>query len=111
MNTPNEQTKQAPRVTLDAIESQIVGEYFFTADEATRGCPQFEALRLLTFCVLVLRNGFTVTGEAACVSPENFDAAIGRSVARQQAIGKVWMLEGYALKERLFMEPKQDGPV
>src|SRR5438270_1281596 len=28
--------------------------------------------------LLVLRNGFTVTGESACASPENFDAEIGR---------------------------------
>ena len=60
-----------------------------------------EALRLLTFCVLVLRNGFTVTGESACASPENFDADIGRKIARDNAIDKVWMLEGYLLKQKL----------
>ena len=58
-------------------------------------------LRLLTFCVLVLRNGFTVTGESACASPENFDAEIGRNIARQNAVSKVWPLMGYALKEHL----------
>jgi hypothetical protein len=57
---------------------------------------------LLTFCVLVLRNGFTVTGESACVSPENFDAELGRKIARQNAIAKVWPLMGYALRERLY---------
>ncbi|MBR8161990.1 hypothetical protein KDW98_12535 [Burkholderia vietnamiensis] len=58
-------------------------------------------LSLLTFCVLALRNGFTVTGESACVSPENFDAEIGRKVARAKAIEKIWPLEGYLLKQRL----------
>lgn len=58
-------------------------------------------LELLTFCVLVLRNGFTVTGESACVSPENFDPAIGRKIAREKAVEKIWPLMGYALKERL----------
>jgi hypothetical protein len=58
-------------------------------------------LRLLTFCVLVLRNGFTVTGQSACVSPENFDAEIGRRVAREDAIRQVWPLMGYALAEKL----------
>ena len=62
---------------------------------------QMRALSLLTFCVLVLRNGFTVTGESACASPENFDADLGRKIARQKAVGKVWSLMGYALKERL----------
>jgi hypothetical protein len=81
----------APRVTPNDIEANIAGEYFFT----------FDQLRLLTFCVLVLKNGFTVTGESACASPENFDAELGRKIARQNAIGKMWPLMGYALKERL----------
>jgi len=59
------------------------------------------SLGLLTFCVLVLRNGFTVTGESACASPENFDPEIGRKIARQNAEQKIWPLMGYELKERL----------
>jgi hypothetical protein len=90
----------APRVTPQDIEANIAGEYFFTADQATKDCSQFDQLRLLTFCVLVLKNGFTVTGESACVSPENFDADLGRKIARQNAVGKMWPLMGYALKER-----------
>lgn len=95
----------APRVTPDDIEANIVAQHFFTAAEgsfaSTPQQPVHESLGLLTFCVLVLRNGFTVTGESACASPENFDAEIGRRVARQNAISKVWPLMGYALKERL----------
>ena len=91
----------APRVTPADIEANIVAEYSFTADAATKDCPQHEALSLLTFCVLVLRNGFTVTGESACASPENFDAELGRKIARQNAVNKLWPLMGYALKERL----------
>ena len=68
------------------------------------GAPQFEALRRLTFCVLVLKNGFTVTGESACASPENFDAELGRKIARQNAVQKMWPLMGYALKEKLHNE-------
>ena len=71
-------------------------------------------LLLLTFCVLVLRNGFTVTGESACASPENFDAEIGRKIARENAINKVWMLEGYLLKQQLHDDMNgqqhQDNP-
>ncbi|GHM31555.1 hypothetical protein ECZU45_53420 [Escherichia coli] len=54
-----------------------------------------------TICVLVLCNGFIVTGESACASPENFDAEIGRKVARKNAIEKIWPLEGYLLKQKL----------
>lgn len=57
--------------------------------------------KLLTFCVLVLRNGFTVTGESACASPENFDAEIGRKIARENAVNKIWPLMGYEMRTKL----------
>ncbi len=58
-------------------------------NDAFQGAPLYPALGLLTFCVLVLKNGFTVTGESACASPENFDAEIGRKIARQNAVAKI----------------------
>lgn len=95
----------APRVTPQMIEAATVAEYTFTAWNAiSEYCPRMDELKLLTICVLVLKNGFTVTGESACASPENFDAALGNKIARQKAKDKVWMLEGYALKERLRKE-------
>ena len=51
--------------------------------------------------MLVLKNGFIVTGQSACVSPENFDSKIGESIARKNAIDKIWELEGYLLKDKL----------
>ncbi|WP_336817271.1 Gp49 family protein [Burkholderia gladioli] len=101
--------KTAPRVTPTAIEAAIAGEHYFTAAEGVAGASGVypndghpgQPLALLTFCVLVLRNGFTITGESACASPENFDAEIGRKVARQNAVAKIWPLEGYLLKQRL----------
>lgn len=96
----------APRVTPADIEANIIGEYYFTAYEGVAGPYGYggvdrDALGLLTFCVLVLKNGFTVTGESACASPENFDAELGRKIAHQNAISKVWPLMGYELKQRL----------
>lgn len=92
----------APRITPADIEANIVALYWFTADKAVgASAPQMDALKLLTFCVLVLKNGFTVTGESACVSPENFDAELGRKIALKNAMDKMWPLMGYALKERL----------
>ena len=100
--------KTAPRITPDDIEANITSEHYFTASQAlvgeTRG-PEWQAtpkeLDLLTFCVLVLQNGFTVTGESACASPENFDDDLGRKIARENAVAKIWPLMGYALKEKL----------
>lgn len=91
----------APRVTPADIESEVAAEYFFTAADATQSCPQMAALSLLTFCVLVLRNGFTVTGESACASPENFDAQLGRQIARRNAVAKIWPLLGFRLRDKL----------
>jgi hypothetical protein len=101
--------KTAPRVTPADIEANIASEHYFTAQEGMFGAhPGFDpqpvippSLGLLTFCVLVLRNGFTVTGESACASPENFDAEIGRKVARQNAVQKIWPLMGYQLRDEL----------
>ncbi len=98
----------APRVTPTRINDVIKHEAYFTAADgvtgATKGKIGYDsahALSLLTFCVLTLQNGFTVTGESACASPENFCAELGRKIARENAVNKVWMLEGYLLKQQL----------
>ncbi len=98
----------APRVTPQRINDVIKREVYFTAAEgvtgATKGKIGYDsahAMSLLTFCVLTLENGFTVTGESACASPENFDPEVGRKIARENAVNKIWMLEGYLLKQAL----------
>lgn len=99
----------APRVTPADIEAEIVNEFYFTAEQGVWGAcgesstpnPYPHSLVLLTFCVLVLKNGFTVTGESACASLANFNAEIGRSVARENAINKIWPLLGFRLRDQL----------
>ena len=100
----------APRVTPADIEAEIASEHFFTAEDGvgraskgqtSNGGKNPPALSLLTFCVLVLRNGFTVTGESACASPENFDPELGRKIARQNAVQKIWPLLGFRLRDEL----------
>jgi len=96
----------APRITPDDIEACIASEHYFTAEDAVEcvsgtSPEHYDQLRLLTFCVLVLRNSFTITGESACASPENFDPEIGRQIARSKAKEKIWLLEGYLLRQRL----------
>ena len=107
--------KTAPRVTPANIEANIADEAYFTAADGVRGStpgglrtyvPR-DAHKLLTFCVLTLANGFTVTGESACASPENFDAEIGRKVARQNAVQKIWPLMGYQLRDQLHAEAEK----
>ena len=101
--------KTAARVTPQDIERAITSEHYFTAGQAVeqQTAPHEQiptSLYLLTFCVLTLRNGFTVTGESACASPENFDVQIGRAIARENAVLKIWPLLGYELRTKLAAE-------
>ena len=111
----------APRVTPADIEANIASEHYFTAQHGVEGAMAAlelhqrtphagheDKLRLITLCVLVLRNGFTVTGESACASPENFDAELGRKIARQNAVQKIWPLMGYELRSQLTAEARGD---
>ncbi|HHQ2808143.1 TPA: Gp49 family protein [Pseudomonas aeruginosa] len=97
----------APRITPEEIEKNIASEWYINGatgvvpDEFQPPVPDGHPLGCLTFCILVLRNGFTVTGESACASPENFDAEIGKKIARQNAVQKIWPLMGYELRSKL----------
>jgi hypothetical protein len=80
----------APRVTPDMLDDEIASEQFHVF---TGSC--------LTVCALTLQNGFVVTGESACASPANFDAEIGRTIARRNAREKLWPLLGFRLRDQL----------
>lgn len=81
----------APRLNPQMIDETIVSEQYHVFHGTT-----------LTVCALTLRNGYIVTGESAAASPENFDVAIGRKIARDNARNKIWGLEGYLLRQKLF---------
>jgi len=94
-----------PRVSLADMEAKIAAEHYFTAGEAIAALGQptnpNSPTDLLTICILVMANGFTVIGKSAPASPENFDPEKGRRFAYEDAIKQLWPLEGYALRERL----------
>lgn len=121
-----EQVKgNAPRVTPKDIEDQIAFEGYFTAAEGVWGAIENEtfsgsamagvwdkaiaSLGLLTICVLVLKNGYTVHGVSACASPENFNEETGRKIARENAIDAIWPLLGYELKTKLYERSQVDS--
>lgn len=81
----------APTVTVADIQAKIKKTEYFVLPGTT-----------VTICHLTLENGYSVRGESACVSPENFNTAIGEKYAFEQAVDKVWALEGYLLKQKLF---------
>lgn len=82
----------APRLNPSHIDACIQGEYFHRVPGST-----------MTICVLTLWNGFSVTGESATTSPENYNDEIGRRIARDNARNKIWQLEGYRLRSDLAL--------
>lgn len=84
-------TQTTNRLTQTDIMNLIVKEQ----------CHVFEG-STLTVCCLTLKNGFTVTGESACVDPANYNQELGESIAKKNAIEKIWLVAGYALKEAIF---------
>lgn len=87
-----------PKVRPEDLEAVIVGEQYHQ-----------HAGTLMITCVLTLKNGFNVSGESACASPEIFDETVGKTIARRNAKDKLWSLLGYQLKEKLFLI-EQAGP-
>lgn len=78
-------------VTPEGLQDVIASEQYYVFPGTT-----------LTICCLTLKNGFTVTGESACADPDNFNPKTGEYYAKKQAINKVWPLEGYLLRQRLY---------
>jgi hypothetical protein len=81
----------APRLNPSMIDAAIAGKDYHVFPGTT-----------MTVCALKLQNGFIVLGESAAASPENFDRDIGRKIARENARNKIWALEGYLLRQKLF---------
>jgi len=88
--------KPAPKVTKAHLDAIIVGATYY---------PQ----GTLMLCVLEVANGFMAVGQSACASPENYDARIGRELAYHDAYNKLWALEGYLLRQRLYEGGKTNG--
>lgn len=101
-----------PRVAIADIEAAIASRFDFNAQAAIfqLACngdipavlpDAIAPLRLLSICILVMQNGFTVIGKSAPVSPENFDVELGRRFAYEDAVRQLWPLMGFALRDRL----------
>lgn len=101
----------APRVTPADLEAAIRSEFYFTAHDGVMGASQLGTspamhtnLDMLTFCVLVLDNGFSVVGKSACVSRANFNAEIGKKIARENAVNELWPLLGFRLADAVRVQ-------
>lgn len=63
----------------------------------------------LTVAVVTLPNNFKVTGEASCVDANNFDKALGEKYALENAVKKLWELEGYLLAVDLYRAKRESA--
>jgi len=113
-----EKVAKGPRVSLKQIEGSIAEEYSFVLGNAIDAINIVDRLalehptRLMTICVLVMQNGFTVIGTSSPAAPENFNEDLGKKFARDNAIRQLWPLMGFALRERLAKRSKPPvGPL
>ena len=84
----------APRVTLADVEASIGNEAYMLPTE-------YPALGTTTICLLTLVNGFMIKGYSACVSLANFDADIGKRLAKEHAVRQIWDFLGFALATKV----------
>src|SRR3954452_17408511 len=78
----------AERVTKEYMESRIANTAFTRLGET------------VTHCRIVLDNGFSASGESACVNPENYNQQIGEKIAYDNAFRQLWPLFGFLLAEK-----------
>lgn len=102
---------KAPRVSLADTEAAITYRFDLNASEAVGAGPghqvnkdgssSMDALKLLSICILVMKNGFTIIGKSAPASAENFNAELGKKFAFEDAQRQLWPLMGFALRDKL----------
>ena len=91
-------TNLPKRITPEIIEELISEEHYYNLSNVINS--KAERISLVTQCVLVLRNGFIVTGESACASKEIFTEELGRKIAKENAFDKLYPILGYALVDK-----------
>ena len=74
------------KITQQDVENSITKEEYMKMGRKT------------TICLLTLKNGYELTGVSGCVDPANFDIELGKKYSRENAVNKIWQLEGYRLQ-------------
>ena len=79
------------RTDAPSISQQMVDDFIRETEVITMGDKT-------TVVRAVLRNGFEIVESSACVSPENYDEALGAGICMEHIKNKVWMLLGFLLQ-------------
>ena len=91
-------TKGQNKISLDFLQKQI----------APNGIQYNTLGGTLTHCTITVKNGFTFTGESACVDPKNYNKLIGEKIAYDNALNEMWGPYGFALTQHLYELKNQD---
>lgn len=83
------------RITPQMIDAEIADEVYHTS------------LNGLTVCVLILHNGFTVTGESRPIDPAELDADLGRDLAKGKARQRITELLAFRLADQRHLEEQR----
>lgn len=89
MNDVNQKEPLPTAVQLSDMQAKIKKTVYTILPDTTT-----------TVCQLFMENGYVVLGTSACVDPTKFSQAAGEKYAYEDAINKLWPLEGYLLAER-----------
>lgn len=96
------------RVTLDYMKSEIQQIYYISGTSIARHADFTDYkskalnegdLQVMTLCMIMMRNGFMVFGKSSPISPQNFDQALGRKFAYEDAVRQLWPLFAFGHKQ------------
>lgn len=105
-------------VSKESIEAKIKSVYYFNGADAVKSAfvnpsaipaDDLTNLGLVTYCVIILENGFKVEGVSACVDSAIYDEQKGRQYAYENAFNKIWELEGYLLRQVLHEQAQSQA--
>lgn len=80
------------KLSQEWIESQILSEEYIVRGER------------FMVCILYTKGGYYVTGESAPINPAEFSDELGRKYSREEAVGKIWRIEGILHRKKFFAE-------
>lgn len=102
------------RVSLQDIKDQIALVQYCTADwlVTERGITlaQVEQLKVMTICLVVMKNGWIVIGKTASADPKSYNAELGEKLAYEDCIRQLWPMLGYNLRTRLHNDKLMGQP-
>lgn len=91
--------QQTPnRVTLQALKDRVANIQYRRPVQAPHA----------TVCEILLDNGFIVVGVSAPADPANFNEALGQQYAYEDAMRKLWPIQGFMLVESLYRQKMFD---